>query len=322
MVFALAAPIAALAAGLITGDWLIAPLTAISLASTGLLPSWYCVGVGRPSLIAVYEIVPRLVGSALAALAVVWSSELIYYPILLLMPTLFTLVIFRPGPKAERRVGWREVVEEFADQRHVAFASVFWGSSGTLPVPLVAVVASGSALAIFAVADKMYRAGVFGIQALASSFQGWVAEPPPDQRRRRMVLATSSHFMLGMLGLLGFALAGPAVSGLLFGQELAADRATCALFGIATLALAISSSLGNHWLAPMRKTRALLNSAVGGTLVGLPLVFVLAGSFGATGGAAGIAAGEITVCLVQLAALVWPAVKGRRPPPPIEGRTQ
>ena len=162
------------------------------------------------------------------------------------------------------------MADEFADQRHVAFASVFWGSSGTLPVPIVAAVASSSALATFAVADKMYRAGVFGIQALASSFQGWVAEPPPDQRRRRMVIATASHSVLGMLGLLAFAFAGPAVSGFLFGQDLAADRATCALFGVATLALAISSSLGNHWLAPMRMNRALLNSAIAGTLVGLP----------------------------------------------------
>lgn len=296
---------------------------AVALTLSGLSAGWYMVGLGRAGLIVLYELVPRIVATSIAALALLWFSAVVWYPILLIAAALFgsgvfvlrtmgVRALFSPAPGAVRR--------QFVENRVALTTEIAAGAYNSLSVTFVSLAASAGQAAAFVSGDKLYRIGQYSVSALGNALQGWVVEDQREHFRRRARASLALHFTLGILGMLAFVLVGPWLSGLLFGDVVAIDLATAVGLGVATLAISMGTALGRVLLIGLGARREFMMSVIAGALVGVPAVIALASMFGAAGGAWGLAIGEMVSVALQatFAILHWPRSRSANSRP--EGR--
>ncbi len=279
---------------------------AVAMAIGSLSPAWYAIGVGRPGWIAQFDVVPRLVAVGVSAALLLYTGWIILYPICLIFATIIGTGIFsfrigqlhlRKGTEIARVLG-----QMWAD-RTGALTVITAGAYSATPVALLSLVAPAGSVAIFASAEKLYKLSLFSVQSLGGAFQGWVAEDAPTHVTRRMHFSLLSHTLLGLSGGSGIALLGEPITRLLFGEAVAADPMTSLYYGLAFMAVSINTSTGRHILVPLGQLRSVLVSTLVGAVVGVSSMIVLGTIYGGPGGAAGLAAGEIAVCVVQITAL-------------------
>jgi O-antigen/teichoic acid export membrane protein len=314
VLFVIVAPIACLVAAVLApaGHEVEAIAMASALALGGLSPAWYCVGIGRPSLIAAYEVAPRLVATAIAAVIVMTTHAIYLYPVVMTCATIGGLLVFN-RQHGELKLGGfplRLGVKALIERKAGAATGLVSGVYSSTPVAIVSGVSDTLSVATFASGDKLYRIGLYAAIAVSNAFQGWVAEVGKGERRRRMKVAVLSHTGLGLVGMLGLGILGPWFSALLFGSEVAATSAVCWGYGAAFLAVSLNSALGKHVLVPLGRTRVVFWSTVVGASIGVPALAVLATLMGGAGGAWGLALGEWAVCLFQAVVLVRILTKG------------
>lgn len=292
-----------------------AALMAIALTLSGLSAGWYMVGLGRAGLIVVYELVPRIVATSIAALALLWLSEVVWYPVLLIAVSLFgsgvfvlrtmgVRALFAPAPGAVRR--------QFVENRVALTTEIAAGAYNSLSVTFVSLAAPAAQAASFVSGDKLYRIGQYSVSALGNALQGWVVEDQREHFRQRARASLTLHLVLGILGMLAFVLVGPWLSGFLFGDVVAIDAATALGLGFATLGISMGTALGRVLLIGLGARREFMISVIGGAVVGVPAVIALASLFGAAGGAWGLAIGELVSVALQstFAILRWPPSRG------------
>lgn len=292
-----------------------AALMAIALTLSGLSAGWYMVGLGRAGLIVLYELVPRIVATSIAALALLWLSEVVWYPVLLIAASLFgsgvfvlrtmgVRTLFTAAPGAVRR--------QFVENRVALTTEIAAGAYNSLSVTFVSLAAPTAQAASFVSGDKLYRIGQYSVSALGNALQGWVVEDQREHFRQRARASLTLHLMLGMLGMLAFVLVGPWLSGFLFGEAVAIDAATSLGLGVATLGISMGTSVGRVLLIGLGARREFMISVIGGAVVGVPAVIALASFFGAAGGAWGLAIGELVSVALQstFAVLRWPRSRG------------
>jgi O-antigen/teichoic acid export membrane protein len=291
------------------GFWLEGGLMALATVLSGLSSAWYMIGLGRAALIAIFEIVPRIAATLLAAVLLVTSSVL-WYPVLILFAAVASTVGF-----AVWTMGWRgllqpgstTVAETLRFNRSAVATELAAGAYNSLAVTFVSVTAVTAQAASYVVGDKLYRIGQYSVSALGNALQGWVVE---DQRAHFAARARKSlllHAALGLLGLAGFGLLGPWVASLLFGDVVTIDRPTAVAFGVATLLIALGTSLGRVTLVGMGARREFMTSVFIGAAVGIPSILGLSAVLGAAGGAWGLALGELASVTAQalFLARVW-----------------
>lgn len=286
----------------------------VALAIGSLSPAWYAVGVGRPGLIAKYEVIPRMVAVGLAAVLLLATGQIVLYPLCLIVATLVGTGFFsaKVGQLRSRSgIDLRRVVGDMWLARSGAMTVVAAGAYSATPVAILSVVAPSSGVAIFASADKLYKVALYSVQSLGNSFQGWVAEDRPAGISRRMRASLMTHFALGVAGFAGIAIAGAPVTRLLFGDAVAADELTSFFYGVAFLAVSVNTSTGRHILVPLGHTKTVLQSTVLGAVFGFIAMAVFGANFGGRGGAAGLALGELVVCLVQFIGIFVLRRRGR-----------
>jgi O-antigen/teichoic acid export membrane protein len=274
----------------------------VALAIGSLSPAWYAVGVGLPGLIAKYEVVPRMVAVGLAAVLLLATGQIVLYPLCLIAATLVGTGFFSANVghlQSRNGIDLRRVVGDMWLARSGAMTVVAAGAYSATPVAILSLVAPSSAVAIFASADKLYKVALYSVQSLGNAFQGWVAEDSPSGISRRMRASLMAHFSLGVVGFAGIAIAGVPVTRLLFGDAVAADELTSLFYGVAFLAVSVNTSTGRHILVPLGGTRIVLLSTLLGAVFGVIAMALFGGIFGGRGGAAGLALGELVVCLVQ-----------------------
>lgn len=289
-----------------------AALMAIALTLSGLSAGWYMVGLGRAGLIVVYELLPRIVATSIAALALLWFSAVVWYPILLIAAALFgagafvlrtigVRALLAPAPGAVRR--------QFVENRVALTTEIAAGAYNSLAVTFVSLAAPTTQAASFVSGDKLYRIGQYSVSALGNALQGWVVEDQREHFRRRARASLTLHLILGFFGMLAFVLIGPWLSGFLFGEAVAIDSATAFGLGVATLGISMGTALGRVLLIGLGARREFMISVVSGALVGVPAVIALASSFGAAGGAWGLAIGELVSVTLQAIFVIlrWPA---------------
>jgi O-antigen/teichoic acid export membrane protein len=304
-VFLLMVPVVSAVAGLLAPDraWLVASLTAVSFAFSGLSPSWYCIGVGRPGLIAAYDVVPRLVGVVLSVVLLVMTGNVLVYPLTVLGAGLAGLLLFsvRVG-RVHERGQWqvRSVLGGLWRDRAAVFAVGIAGVYSTTPILLMSFVLPVGALARFSSADRFFRMGLLAIISLGNAVQGWVAEDQPSTVSRRMRRALAAHLSLGVVGGLGLALVVPPLSDVLFGRAISIEPWTAIWYGVAYCAISVNTSTGSQILVPLGGTSTVLRSTVCGAVAGVAGMLAFGWLFGGAGGAAGLALGEVMVCLVQI----------------------
>lgn len=283
-----------------------AALMAIAMGVGGLSPAWYAVGVGRPRYIAAYDVIPRLLAVAVAGVLLITTHELAFYPVALTLASIAGVSTFSIRVGAlHRRQGMQleRVFRGIWSDRFGALTVMTAGAYSSTPIALVGLVAPTSQVASFASADKLYRVALYAVQALGSSFQGWVAEKKGGDASHRMRASLYAHVGLGIFGFAALSMAGAPATHLLFGDSVAADRMTVMFYGIAFLAVSINTSTGRHILVPQGRAGSVLASTAAGAFAGITAMIVLGIAFGGSGAAAGLAAGEIVVCLVQFFAL-------------------
>lgn len=278
-------------------------LTSMAFALAGLSPSWFAIGVGRPALMARFEVVPRTAGALVAAGLVALTGQVAWYPAILFCGTLTGIVLLHahegfggPGPLAAALRGlWRS--------RHDLFAVVAAGLYSTIPVTLVGAAVVVGDVARYSSADRVYRIGLLSIVALGGALQGWVAEDAAA-RHRRMRVSVLAHALLGLSGGAALVALGAPVTALLFGERVGAAPDVVLWYGVAFAAVSLNTSTGGHLLIPLGASRSVLTSTVIGAVVGVGAMLVLLPQVGAVGAAMGLALGEVVVCVVQVLALL------------------
>jgi O-antigen/teichoic acid export membrane protein len=287
-----------------------AALMAIALALFGVSPSWFMVGLGRPALIVVVDILPRLLATLAAAGLLVVTGSVVWYPVLLIVATLGSGLGY-----AARVVGGRglatvrrgEVAGTIREHRSAVAIELSGGAYNALAVAFVGAVASPAQAAAYVSGDKLYRVGQYSASALGNALQGWVVEAGAAAFGRRVRLALTAHAVLGLAGFAGFALLGAPLSGWLFGAEVAIDELTALGFGVAAFNIVLGTGIGRVVLIALGARRRFLASVLVGAAVGVPSILLLASAFGAAGGAWGLALGESASVLTQatFAVIAW-----------------
>ncbi len=272
-----------------------AALMSVAMALTGLSSSWYMIGLGRAGLIVLYEILPKVLATAAAAGLLLTLGQVYWYPLLLTVASLVSIGYF-----LGRTVGWGkvfvgrpgEVRKVLRANRSAMATEVVAGAYNSLAVTFVSATAVTAQAAAYVSGDKLYRIGQYSTSALGNALQGWVVEDNRAAFVPRARRAIILHLALGLLGLAAFALLGPWLSGALFGKAVAIDFATALGFGVATLGIAVGTVVGRVILIGLGARRQFLMSVIIGASIGVPAILILSATFGAAGGAWGLALGE------------------------------
>lgn len=279
----------------------------LATAMAGFSPAWFGIGAGSPVLLVLYDTLPRVLATLASVPLMLWTASLWPYPILIVLATVVSLVIFgrrhaeaawwRPGPL---RLVWRDI----AEQRHTAGYNLAGSAYAATPIPIANGTIGNATTAAFGSTDQLYRYGLFSVVALGNALQAWTLEPGVPNRLRRHGLAIAAHVVLGLVGFAVLVVAGPPVGGLLFGSDKAPTTILCALYGAAFVCLSIATPLSRNILIPAGRQRFVLGSTIVAAVVGV-VVMVIAG---AAGHVEGIALGMALSEAVMLAVLIAPSL--------------
>jgi len=289
-------------------------LMTVSAALYGLSPGWYFIAMGKPGRLIIAESLPRLLGSLVGGLFALHTEEVIYYPAgILVLPALAILLDTMSYLPTVLSVRPSQIILSFRDQIAAAASSAVAGSYSSLPAVIVSMVAPTRQAALFISAERLYRLALPAIQVTSNVLQGWVISREPQVQRARQMRSLAILGGVGAVGAVVFAFFGQGLGRLLYGEALAPTFGPLIGYGCAFLMVAVSTTLGRHWLVTWGETRLLLVCVVLGALVGLLMLPIMAGRFGATGGAVGLAMAEATVTLAQIYVIARLIKAGRVP---------
>lgn len=293
-------------------------------AATGMSFAWYCVGRGRPGWVATYEVVPKVLAVVVAAALLLWTGQLWVYPAALLAATLGGVLAFGrrcvggdpvrvaraargTGRVGALRVAWRDSWQRWRE----GALSVAGGLYASAPLPLAALLTSVDDVAMMASGDRLYRYGLFAVIGLANGLQAWVLAAGPWAGRRQST-TLAAHVGLGLAGLLFLVVAGRWASALVFGEAVAAPVTVVAAYGVAYLAVSVSTPLVRNRLVPAGRSGLVLVSTTVSGVVGLGAMAALGAHLGAAGIAWGFALSEGLNMVILAAVLLRTARQGRR----------
>lgn len=275
-------------------EWL-SVLMGVQGALIALSFAWFSAGMGDPRSIVVYDAIPRLVMTVVAAAVILLTGVVELYPlagiaVTLIGTGLFTVRTLRhlPAPWPRRN----ELRGLFRSGLPVALNDAALGGYSSLPAPLVNVTAPTLPSAGFASADKMLKLGQFLPLTLANALQAWIGEAHGPHRRRRIRAALSAHGGFGLLGGVLLAVLGSWASLILFGEEAQADTGVLIAFGLTFALFSLRTSMTRHVLFPAGESHAVMRATLIATAVGAPTMIVLALLAGPVGAAWGYALTE------------------------------
>jgi O-antigen/teichoic acid export membrane protein len=279
-----------------------------AVALAGLSPAWFCIGVGQPRLLALYDTVPRFLATAAAAPVLLLTQQLWHYTVLLGIATLLALVLFHRAYSAGGQwlpVDLRESLGQLKGQAKTAGISLAANAYASTPTPIATATTAPQASGSLATADTLYRFGLFTVVALGNAFQGWTIERNVANRTRRHLTAIWSHAGLGVLGALILTLAGPFASSLLFAGKAQASTELCAYYGLSFIFLSASTPFIRNLLIPAGRQSQVLRWTLISAVLGVGAMIWA----GASGNAPGIALGMALSEAVLFAALLIPGLK-------------
>lgn len=287
-------------------------MTAIAFGLWGFSPTWFFVGIGRPSLIAVFETIPRL---AAASSCVVWLERA---PSDLAYPICFGVAAIIAFGSAAVLVGGRPpwkgiagVTEHFRLNALIMGSQIVASSFNTLSVPLLAIVGP-AAVPAFAGVER-FRALLWSASnSVASAVQGWIFEIHDSAlrlHRKRIALMLTS--LAGCIAGFALTVALPYADRWIFSNAVRIPVGLAVTTGLSVAVVAVAMSLIFHYLAPDGRGRSVLFSACLGAVAGLPLILILGHLWGAQGGATGVLVSEAASALWLVYRVQRPA-SGRR----------
>ena len=276
---------------------------ALATACSAFSPAWFCVGIGAPRLMGIFDTLPRVLSAVVAIPLVAFYNSVSIYPVLLFFFTAVALVAFRytyfPRGAALRprlRQTWTEMRKQFGS----AGVNISGSAYASVPVPIATLRGPAVVASIYSSADQLYRFGLFTTIALGNTFQGWILEVSGESRMNRHKAAFLSHAALGLVGAAVLTILGPLASAVLFSDEVAARRATCALYGAAFFFINIATPLTRNLLIPAGKDFYVLLGTLAAGVTGVTLMLTLPVSEQLTVIALGVAASEGLLFLILL----------------------
>lgn len=278
-------------------------LMTLSGLLVGLGPNWFCIGLGKPMLMGKYDAIPRLIVS-FAAIPVIWATGWVWlYPVVLMLVSLgsiffFTRMVLRGATPLPFSL--RHTLGLLRQQLPTALIDLTGNSYGSTPVPIATATLSAAAASSFSSAERLYRMSIMSVTALGDAFQGWVLEPQATSRIKRHFAAILAHTVLGLLGGAAIACFAPAVTGFVFGADVAATFAQSLFFGLSLFFISATTPLIRNVMIPAGKYRQVFVATAVAAVGGLATMI----SFGIAGSSAGIAGGlaasEMLIFLILL----------------------
>lgn len=285
------------------GHTLLAVLMGVQGALIALSYTWFAVGLGRPGSIAAYDAIPRIVLSLAMAVVILGGAPVEFYPAAGIAVTLIGTLVYSISTLRAYPAGWPRLSSIPALFHRGAPAAVNEAGLGlysAVPVPLVNVLSSGPEAAGFASADKLMRLGQFLPITLANALQSWTGEAHHGGRAARLRRSLVAHSALGILGWAVFAVLGPPVSELLFGNVSTAPWPIFLILGFSFACFSVRTSLIRHFLFPTGAAAAVMRATLIASATGLPLLVGLSlwlGPIGATIGYTWIEATSLALLL-------------------------
>jgi O-antigen/teichoic acid export membrane protein len=280
---------------------------AMSLA--GLAPTWFWIGSGRALPILWTEVLPRMTATLAATGILVAGGGAIWYPVLLAVAMFAgpAAVYHRVVGSELTRVDKSEVAAVLRRHPPAVIAETAAGVYNTLAVAIVTSVTPVAQAGRYVSGDKAYRIGQYSVSALGNALQGWVVEAREAAIARRMRIVILLHIGLGLAGFAGFGTLGPWLTRVLFGADVAIDRASALGFGVALLGIALGTAFGRIGLVTIGARRAFMTCVVAASAVGAASLVVGGSLWGAVGAAWALGITEVLSGLAQGAvlAVLW-----------------
>lgn len=276
---------------------------AVAMCLTGLTATWFFVGTGDPWTCLVAEMAPRMVLTVAGGVAVLLGAPVLFFPLALTAGFLagalvVTRLVLPEGAGRLVRAALPLSMSRLRAQSTAAASEILAGGYTVASVAVVGAVATPGVTGAFSAGDRVFRAALIPVSALASTLQPRVARETGAAFRRQARSALGQHLALGLAGLAGLALLGGPTSRLLFGDVGELPESACVAYGVAFLSVALNSSLARHVLVPLGRTRAVMFGSLAGSLVGVAGMLAGASHSGISGAVWGLAVGEVAVVVV------------------------
>ena len=278
----------------------------IAIGANGLSPAWFFIGRGRPGMIALTDVGPKVIASLTAIPLLLITGQALLYPIALITAAVLGVCIankkilkqlWRPWPE------WRVLGAHGRAQYGVVLSGLIVAGYGAFSVSLTSIAAGGAVavVASFAAAVRLRGMAQAGISAFSSGFQNWAIEKVEGHfSPRKMWASLAVNSAVG--GVVGgvFIILAPEATPIVFGPEVQISLMVAVWSGCACVCYSISASLSYHILAPTGHLRAIAVSTIAASAVGVPLLLLMPPRFGAEGAAFAVMAAELVVVCVQL----------------------
>ncbi len=281
---------------------LLSPAMAVALLLSGFSPSWYGIGQGQPSIVILYDAIPRAAGNLVGVLLAVAFDSLYLYALVLAVSTIVPVAVLDRACRRAHDPGTIRTGSPITMRSNLAptLTELVAGLYSMGSTALVAgSVSSPQTIAVFSGGERFTRAGAAAIAVTNSALTAWVAESKGAVFRRRVTVSLAMHTVLGLAGAIGLGVLGPTFSALLLGESLRMSTGTGIAFGLFYLGWSLETVTARHILAARRRTASLLNSTIAGSAVGCLAIVVGGQHWGATGAASGLAIGIFTVLAIQ-----------------------
>ena len=293
------------------GHELDSALMCIGMGIAGLSMAWYGIGSGSPTLLILFEAVPR-VGFVIVCIPLMLiTGQIFLYPLAVILGTVLGLVLLHRrlfGRMCPLFPGFRSIGGALSrNAKHAAIdgaGSVYVSA----PLPLVGSMAGTIQTASFASSNQLFRYGLFVIVAASNTLQSWVLTPGSKSKAYKHLTAILIHLGIGGCGFLVLYAGGDFLTGILFGPELAGQQTVLFWYGVAYFSVSVSTPLIRNILIPGGRAGSILLTINIAAVVGLAGMLVLGKALGPVGVAASYAASETLVMLV-LAIPAYTALK-------------
>lgn len=303
-------PLVVVLSAMIAAPGFRADAVSMALASvlTGMSPAWFCIGMGQPKMLAIFDTVPRFLATAASAPLLMLTHQLWNYTAILAVATVLSLVLFhrRLSPSgAWLPTDVRATLGEIKAQGHTASINMAGNAYASTPTPIATATTSAAASGALATADTLYRFGLFTIVALGNAFQSWTIESGISNTRQRHVMAIWSHVILGVVGAAILTVAGPTVSAILFAGQIQASTELCFYYGVSFVFLSASTPFIRNLLIPAGERALILRWTLVSAVFGVAVMLVS----GFAGNAVGIAMGMALSEALLFVSLLFPALR-------------
>lgn len=306
--FVLVAPLVLISVWVLSpGNTMANQFAALALLLPALGSSWFFVGERRPWRLFFMENVPRALGTALGAVLLVLTRDIVWFAVSQSLGSIFSTGIavwdvMRRHPRYRAVMRLRPALGRLRDQASGMIAAGTAALYVSLPLVLVALLVP-QATAVYALADKLLRFSVAAYSPVIQIAQGYVPDRDPAIHRSKAELALKLSLGLGLVAGGGYMLLAPWGASVLSAGAIVVSWSLAAPLGLALAAIAVSAVVGWACLTSFGAVKKVAVSTVLGVLFGAPLLVFGGLWFGLVGIAWATAASELIVALYQIGQL-------------------